>query len=835
MDQKRRYHLMTAALVLGGLYLLFILVYEVYSHRRQEAALEEYARVVSTSLWNFEPSAPSAYLRLVAMEGDFRRLQITTETGEVFVDVHGAEPAGLDAVFSRMGLIPQIEFRSRVYHGEEAIGTLTAVWSCRVIYVCFYALILAILIFEIIWLYERLLAANRGLERRVAERTGELHGANQSLREREMNLAITLDSIGDAVIATDAEGRVTRINPVARALTGWGDANVEGRPIREVFRPLNARTREELPHPVEQVLASGRSVALGEHTLLQSRDRFERLIADTCAPIRDEQERLVGAVLVFRDVTEEYRKDAALREKEERYRSLTDDVLDGSAVGLFILDADFQIVWLNQAMESFFRIRREEVVGLDLREVMERQLPELMADARAFVDRVRASHASGTSIERYECLFPAGEGRAERWLEYQSRPIRSGLYAGGRIEQYYDITTRRRAEEERRAIEGQMQHAQKLESLGVLAGGIAHDFNNLLQGVIGNADLALLDLAPGHAARGSMEEVIRIAVRAAELCHQMLAYSGRGKFMIKAVDLSQLVREMAHLLEMSISKRAKLKYEFAEGLPAIEADVMQVRQVVMNLITNASDAIEKRGERIAIRTGETWRTSEELIRALLADEAPPGRFVYFEVEDDGIGMDEETRARMFDPFYTSKSTGRGLGLAAVSGIVRGHHGAIELWTAPGQGTLMRVLFPAVPTEAENLEPDLPTGEIPPGYGTILMVDDEESVRRSGRQILERAGYKVLTANDGREGVEMFKEHEAEIRAVVLDMTMPVLNGDEVFRALKAHAPGVRVILSSGFSEQEAMETFNGRGPAGFIHKPYRSGELTAMLHRVLGG
>jgi CheY-like chemotaxis protein len=303
--------------------------------------------------------------------------------------------------------------------------------------------------------------------------------------------------------------------------------------------------------------------------------------------------------------------------------------------------------------------------------------------------------------------------------------------------------------------------------------------------------------------------------------------------MIKAVDLSELVDEMAHLLELSISKRAKLQYEFADKLSAVEVDVMQVRQIVMNLITNASDAIEKRGGRIVIRTGQAERTAEEIVSALLGEGTEAGRFVYFEVEDDGSGMDEETCRRMFDPFFTSKATGRGLGLAAVSGIVRGHRGAIEIRTTPGEGTLMRVLFPATTVEPERLDPEPESGSVPRGHGTILMVDDEESVRRLGRQLLERAGYEVLSASDGREAVELFHRNAERIRAVVLDMMMPVMNGDEAFRALKDLAPGLPVILSSGFNEQEAMGSFNGRGPAGFIQKPYRSAELEAILHRVL--
>jgi CheY-like chemotaxis protein/two-component sensor histidine kinase len=378
-----------------------------------------------------------------------------------------------------------------------------------------------------------------------------------------------------------------------------------------------------------------------------------------------------------------------------------------------------------------------------------------------------------------------------------------------------------------------MQHSQKLESLGVLAGGIAHDFNNLLQGVIGNADLALLDLDEAHGAHESMREIIRIAERAADLCQQMLAYSGRGKFVIKAVDLSELVLEMAHLLEVSIDKRVHLKFELGEGLPAVEVDVMQVRQVVMNLITNASDATEGREGVIRLRTGCVERTAAELDDALLGEHAPPGQFVFFEVEDDGSGMDEETRQRMFEPFFSSKSTGRGLGLAAVSGIVRGHKGALELRTEPGRGTLVRVLFPAVASPPERLDDSLDVRLISQGSGVVLLIDDEEPVRTFGARILERAGYRVITENDGQAGLETFRKNADSIRAVILDMTMPIMNGEETFAAIRELRADVPVILSSGFNESEAMGSFNGRGPTDFIKKPYRGAELAAMLQRVL--
>ena len=368
----------------------------------------------------------------------------------------------------------------------------------------------------------------------------------------------------------------------------------------------------------------------------------------------------------------------------------------------------------------------------------------------------------------------------------------------------------------------------------VLAGGIAHDFNNLLMAILGNADLALLSMSPASPARPHVEDITRASQRAADLCRQMLAYSGKGRFVIGRYDLSEIVREMSQMLEISISKKALLRYSFADDLPPVEADAMQLRQVIMNLITNASEALGGAGGAISVCTGVMDCDRAYLAESYLDDKLPEGSYVYLEVADTWMGMDEETRRRIFDPFFTTKFTGRGLGLAAVLGIVRGHHGAIKVYSEPGRGSTFKVLFPA----AAWLPDERATGEAQGAQelssGTILLIDDDPEVRLVGAKMLERLGFKVLSAAHGREGLEVFRASAGEITCVLLDLTMPEMGGEETFRQLRRLRQDVCVILSSGYNEQDVVQQFAGKGLAGFIQKPYNVAKLRDTLQHILG-
>jgi len=509
---------------------------------------------------------------------------------------------------------------------------------------------------------------------------------------------------------------------------------------------------------------------------------------------------------------------------EERFRL----AVESAPNAMVIVNHQGKIVLVNSQTEKLFGYQRDELIG----QVVDVLVPHQFRDRHPGYRADFFAHSEVRPMGRGRDLHGLRKDGSEFPVEIGLNPIETdqGTWVLSAI---VDITERKRAEEERKRLEAQMQHAQKLESLGVLAGGIAHDFNNLLVSILGNAGLALMELAPESPARGTVQSIETAALRTAELTRQLLAYSGKGKFLVQPLNLSRLVEEMAHLLRISMSKRAVFRTRLAANLPSIEADVAQVQQVVMNLITNASEALGDNGE-IIVCTGVIDADRAYLSEAFLDENLPEGRYVYLEVIDTGSGMDKETRDRIFDPFFTTKFTGRGLGLAAVLGIVRGHRGAIRVCTEPRQGTTIKVLFPASEQPVPGSELGPQGAEVWRGGGTVLVVDDEEGVRSVASKALAMVGFTVIDAADGHVGVELFREYANEIVAVLLDMTMPRMSGEEAFRAIRSIRPDIKVILSSGYNEQESISLFQSKGLAGFIQKPYQPRKLLEKIREVLG-
>ncbi len=529
--------------------------------------------------------------------------------------------------------------------------------------------------------------------------------------------------------------------------------------------------------------------------------------------------RMAGTHL---DITEQKRSLEAAQENEERLRRLVENM----PVMMDAFDANWTPVAWNSECERVTGYTADEIVGNP------KTLELLYPDARYRERMLGELERRGYDFRdwEWEITCKNGEKRTILWHNISGRIPIPGWHSWAIG---VDITRHKRAEEERRKLEAQIQQAQKLESLGVLAGGIAHDFNNLLVGILGNADLALSELSPLAPARENLKDIERAARRAAELCRQMLAYSGKGRFVIEAIDLSKLVAEMSHMLEVSISKKAVLKYNFAPNLPAIEGDPTQIRQIVMNLITNASDAIGDKSGAICISTGAMECDRAYLRETYLDEDLPEGVYVYCEVSDTGCGMDEATRLRLFEPFFTTKFTGRGLGLSAALGIVRGHRGAIKVYSEPGRGSTFKVLFPCIDRPA-SVEEDESSSEAAQwrGHGEVLLVDDEETVRAVGKRMLERMGFAVAAAADGREALALFKQRNGAFDCVLMDLMMPHMDGEEAFREMRRINPRVRVILSSGYNENEVTERFSGKGLAGFIQKPYRLESLRQILVRI---
>jgi len=690
---------------------------------------------------------------------------------------------------------------------------------------------------------------------------------------KQIKIEITLAHLWlEEFLSGDRQGEVATVWDHFDSALWYAEAmhngnHVSGREIRPLTDVRVRQSVEQLALDIkryrqaaEQRVSAGGNAGIGSPMEQQFDEAFERLL-NQATQVEDVLQQMMArdlrrfritqwgliavnimlAVVVSvvlrrfwqRRLRDRYRltqQERELLESQERLTRFMDTVVDS----FHLVNQQLQIVEINRPavnalIEAGIGIRdKRDVVGKPLREVY----PFL--DDLGVIAALEEVLRSDTSFSREEVMpHPT---RGDMYISIRAFNVGDGL---GIIAS--DITERKVAEENRLALERQVQQAQKLESLGVLAGGIAHDFNNLLMGILGNAELALAELSPHAPARRSVTAIEKATIRAADLARQMLAYSGKGKFLIEPIDLNELVEEMAHLLTISISKSALLKYDYAELLPAVEGDATQIRQIIMNLITNASEAIGEEGGVITVTTGtmecdREYLSSTQLVaQAGLDEELEEGIYAYIDIADTGCGMTAEVQAKIFDPFFTTKFTGRGLGMAAVLGIVRGHRGAITISSERGKGTTFRVLFPVSSGVAEQDEVDEPAVDESSwqARGTVLLADDEEVVLDVCARMLEQLGFTVLTARDGREAVAVFNQHMAEIDLVLLDLTMPHLDGEQAFREMRQRKNDVRVILCSGYNQQEATQRFSGKGLAGFLQKPYRLAALVEVLQKVL--
>jgi two-component system, cell cycle sensor histidine kinase and response regulator CckA len=513
---------------------------------------------------------------------------------------------------------------------------------------------------------------------------------------------------------------------------------------------------------------------------------------------------------------ERMRSEAALARSEARYRQIVSSCLEG----VWMIDTGGVTSFVNRQMAAMLGYTEAEMTGRSVFDFVDQA-------ARPQLEQSLARRRAGLA-EQHELRFRHRDGRVV-WLLMSVTPLYGdgGDFAGA-LAMALDNT-------ERRALEEGVRQAQKLESLGVLAGGVAHDFNNLLVGVLGNAEIALRSQGDVASLRPALTDIRTAALRAAELTRQLLAFSGGGRFVVSRVDLNAIISDMTRLLSTAVSKKVALRFEPAAPTAFVEADPGQIGQVVMNLIMNASEAIGDEPGTILVKTGTVSVDREELRHMVLDDGLAPGEYVFLEVSDTGCGMDAATRARLFDPFFTTKFTGRGLGLAAVLGVLRSHRGGIRVDSEPGQGSTLRVLLPrAAAAEAAAPASDDPadpaSAEVP---ALILLVDDEAYVRKAAALLLGDAGYTLLHAVDGPDAVAQFRARMDEIALVVLDMTLPGLSGDQVFRELRALRPDVKVLLWSGYAEEAALQRI-GEGSAGFLQKPWTADELLTAVRRALG-
>ncbi|HJV21931.1 MAG TPA: response regulator [Holophagaceae bacterium] len=509
-----------------------------------------------------------------------------------------------------------------------------------------------------------------------------------------------------------------------------------------------------------------------------------------------------------------------LHESEEGFRAMTE-----AATCMIVIYAE-RLEYINRAGAAVLGWRPEEMVGrsrLDFVHPLDREWVAQRWEARRRGEPVP---------DHYEFRILNREGEA-RWVDFSATTItlRGVTYGLGTA---LDITERVRAHEERLQMERKLLDAQKLESLGLLAGGIAHDFNNLLAVIQGHAGILReqAEVAGQAQCDESLSKIEETCRRAAELVRQMLAYSGRGRFQVEAMDLNKELEGIAHLLTVSLPKDVVLRFELGHHLPPVEADPSQVQQVVLNLVTNAAEAMLEGGGQISLRTGVKSMDAAAIAGLKAAEAMVPGRFLWLEVEDEGTGMDEATQTRVFDPFFTTKFTGRGLGLAAMQGIVRGHQGGVSLQSTPGQGTRFRVYFPA-------LEGSLPEAALVEtqrakfrGEGLVLVVDDEPAIRDMGRTLLERVGFQVILAADGFEALDLYRVHHGELALVLMDVVMPRMGGVEAFRRMRDLDAEVPVLMVSGYGQEDILADLEARGDAGFLPKPFSRQALMDAVARL---
>ena len=683
----------------------------------------------------------------------------------------------------------------------------------------------------------------------------------QALRQSEQRYRDLFEQSILGIYRTTPDGRILMANPALVRMLGFDSfeelarRNLE----KEGLDPPGARA--EFKKRLEADLQ-----VVGWESAWLRRDGTRLLVRENARAVRVERGRVLCYEGTVEDITEYKQAEAALREYAERVQALRE-------MDTAILAAGSPEAIASAALEHLRRLvpcarasvvefdRRQQVVEVlaahadgptalgtgarfalsefALEEGLERgetsvvadiaRVPHTAATVRALYEEGIRSYVSVPLIYEGELIGALNLGAAE-----------PGAFTPEHIDVAREVAApmaiaiqRRRAEEERRQWEVGLQRAQKLESLGLMAGGVAHDFNNLLVSILGSATLAFTDLPPGPSpVRTCLERVEKAATRAAELTNQLLAYSGKGAFVRQPVDLGAVVAEMMELLKVSIPRKVTLVPELAADLPAVEADATQLRQVAMNLITNAADAVGDAAGTITVRTGVLEADAACLAETHLGRTLTPGRYVYLRVADTGCGMTPETQAKIFDPFFSTKFPGRGLGLPVVFGIVRSHGGAIRVSSEAGRGSAFTILLPPSERPVAAVAPK-DEQRARPAAGSVLVVDDEEFVRQTARMTLERFGFTVLLAASGRQAVEILQATPDGIDAVLLDMTMPDMRGDEVFAAIRRLRPDAPVVLTSGYDEYETTSHFAGAGLAGFIQKPYTAAALVEKIRQVI--
>ncbi|MDD2850375.1 MAG: PAS domain S-box protein [Desulfuromonadaceae bacterium] len=635
------------------------------------------------------------------------------------------------------------------------------------------------------------------------------------VHEYQKRLALIIETTDDGIIAKDLEGNIHTWNRGAEKIFGYTSDEIVGKPF-SLLIPESLTSEEQ---SVLERLKTGERIDHFE-TVRRAKGGRQVHVSLTISPIRDNEAQIIGDSNIVRDITERKRVEKALRASEDHYRAL----FNKAGEGICILSQEGIII---EANESFARMH-----GFEEREMVNMRIDQLDV-FKGFdntPDRKDAVLSGGAAI--FEVQHYHKDGRLLQF-EVTVSPITL------REEAYFlvfhrDITERKRLEEERKDLENQLILAQKLESLGVLAGGIAHDFNNILAIIVGYCGLIKMEY---EEAEIHIPEIEKAAERAAGLCRQMLAYAGHAQLSQTHVNMWTLVDEMIKMLRATIPQNVAIYADLAADIPPLIGDDNQIRQIIMNLVINASEAIgEAQGEvRVSLINVEVQAGQSN--KDHLGKKIPPGCYICLEVSDNGRGMDEETRQRLFEPFYTTKFAGRGLGMSAVLGIITAHNGALQMRSQPGKGTTITVYLLVKSGDSAVIQTNQQAASPATwqGSGTILLVEDEAQIIFFSRTILEKLGFTVITACNGGEALEKYQRYASEVFLVITDMDMPVMDGYTLFRELKAIRSDLPIIISSGFGDSAITAKIPREEIAGLVIKPFNLDQMRELIKGVVEG
>ncbi|MBU1567357.1 MAG: PAS domain S-box protein [Proteobacteria bacterium] len=650
-----------------------------------------------------------------------------------------------------------------------------------------------------------------------------LYHAESELLANMKRHSITLKAIGDAVIVTDEKGVVELLNPIAENLTGWSNDEACGKPLAEIFHIVNEETREKVEDPVVKVLREGVVVGLANHTLLIAMDGTERPIADSGAPICNDEGTITGVVLVFRDQTSEYAAQRALLKSEERFRM----TFEQAAVGIAHIAPD----------GSFLRVNRKlcDIVGYSQEELLKKTFQKITCPEDLATDLVYIQQLLDGTIDHYSIQKRNFKKDGSKiWINLTVALVRgsSGLpdYFISVVE---DITGSKKAEREHENLREQLAQAQKMESIGLLAGGVAHDYNNMLTVISGYAEMALNKYtAAGEPLYDDLMEILKASQRSIDITRQLLAFARKQTISPEVLDLNETVGGMLNMLRRLIGEDIDLSWRPGDNLWNVYMDPSQVDQILANLCVNARDAIGGVGK-ITIETGNV--TFDETYCANHYGFVH-GEFVLLAVSDDGSGMNKETLNHIFEPFFTTKAVGHGtgLGLATIYGIIKQNNGFLNVYSEPEKGSTFRIYFSRYTGEIDKVSPDNVL-LVPHSHGeTVLVVEDELAILKMGTIMLKKLGYKVLAASTPKEAMDLAGKHADDICLLITDVVLPDMNGRDLADQIRILCPEIKILFMSGYTANAIAHRGVLDEGVNFLSKPFSEEGLAVTVNKVLG-